>query len=181
MSGTNKIMSISIGSTRSNLVTDNKHIFVGDDTGKIHAYDLSGNEILNKFNSISSPIAELITSTDNNTIYALTDKGVYSFDITNFDSTPIISVHKNFLFLTKNTLSSSFDMALGLNSQGILYAANGYIVYAINANDVSKELWDSSFFSGLSGNITAITSDNQGRVYIGDEGSIYSFPSDFIK
>ena len=182
MSGTNKIMSISIGSTRSNLVTDNKHIFVGDDTGEIHAYDLSGNEMLNnKFNSISSPIAELITSTDNNTIYALTDKGVYSFDITNFDSTPIISVHKNFLFPTKNTLSSSFDMSLGLNSQGILYAANGNVVYAINANDVSKELWDSSFFSGLSGNITAITSDNQGRVYIGDEGSIYSFPSDFIK
>ncbi|MES2613782.1 MAG: hypothetical protein V4591_00010, partial [Bdellovibrionota bacterium] len=167
-----------LNSSKSNLLLslDTQYLFIGDDDGLIHVYNaLSGKEYETiKFNSAGSCINNIQLSQNGNTIYALTDRGVYAFDITNMLSTGTITA-KNFQFPTTGMASTLHNMVLSV-SHNVLYAANGPSIYALDTNNLSP-LWSSTFVSPIAGNITALLlapSDN--TIYAGtDGGTVYSF------
>ncbi len=165
----------SLNSSKSNLVVsdDGQFLFIGDDKGVIHVYDATNGVEFTfiKFAPTGSFIRHLIISSVSNTLFALSDTGVFLYDISNM--TGSIN-YKKFSFLAKSNISS-YNMMLN-SAQNLLYVASGSVIYALNTFDLAK-VWDSSFSAIIAGTITALTLDNPNRaVYVGtDSGMVYSF------
>ena len=158
-------------------------MFVGDDSGKIEVYsnDNLGDMHTNLDTQKDSVINKIMKSADNTKLYALTDSGIYAFDISNMPPGGGTIKTTNFFSFSDNLQSN--DMEFTSTSPGMLYVDHGLAIYGFVLNDLTKKLWDTSSvilpntMSPLTGSITShILSADGSTIYFGTSDSlVYSY------